>query len=223
MEERRTEAPDDTNPSSPPTSPYEAYPDERSAQTVRWPYVFGGICLAYGVLGMCVQSMFLVGVFANEWTMSMAGFKISPPPDAVRWAGGVQAIVLVLMGIMLIAGATMLLLRKPMGVTLVKAWAVSRLVMVVIGVVLAVATLKPQSEWAVTMTGEMREQRRARGVAEAQLPPIIDQEKAEKDGLRNLAIVSLGFAVWPFVMAIAMTRPRVKGDVAAWRATSAVG
>lgn len=208
------------NAPTPPTSPFEAYPDDRAARTARWPYIYGGICLVYGVLGMCVQSMFLVGVFANEWTMGMAGFTVTPPPPAVKWAGGVQAVLLVLFGILLIAGAAMLLLRKPMGVALVKVWAVSRLVMVVVGVVLAIVTLKPQAEWAVTMTGEIREQLRGRGLPENQLPPLIDQAKAESDGVRNLALVSLGFAVWPFVMAIVLTRPQVKSDVASWGALS---
>ena len=205
------------NTPSPPTSPFEAYPDDRAARTGRWPFIFGGLCLVYGVLGMCVQSMFLVGVFANEWTMGLAGFTVTPPPEAIKWAGGLQAVVLVLSGILLIVGAAMMLLRKPLGVTLVKAWAVSRLVMVVVGVVLAIVTLKPQAEWAVTMTGEMREQLRARGVQESQLPPLVDQAKAESDGVRNLAIMSLGFAVWPFVMALVLSRAQVKNDVAMWK------
>jgi hypothetical protein len=34
--------------------------------------------------------------------------------------------------------------------------------------------------------------------------------------MRNIAIFSVAFSVWPFAMAWVLTRPRTKADVAAW-------
>jgi hypothetical protein len=185
-----------------------------------WHLVFGGISLAIAVLGMCMQGLAAVGTLANPWMMSMAGMETTPPPDALKYAGGAQAGVLLLLGGVLAAGSAMLLLRRPLGAKLVLVWAVSRLLMVVVGVVVAVALIKPQTEWAVVLSSEIRDHMRKQNVPEEKLPPLVDAEQAQRDAIRNLAIFSLAFAVWPFTMAIVLTRARVRADVESWKSPS---
>jgi len=204
--------------SAPPTSPFEAYPDGPVPEYQSWPLIFGGISLAIGVFGLCMQGMMGVSVFANEWMMGKMGMQTSPPPEILKWSAGAQALVMVPLGIMLIAGATMLLLRKPLGARLVLWWAVARLFMVVVGLGVGVLTIKPQAEWSVTLVAEMRDSLRKQGMKEEQLPPLIDQAKAESDGIRNIAIFSLAFAVWPAAMILLLTREKAKRDIASWAA-----
>jgi len=201
---------------TPPTDPFAPYPDEGSGPPSSWPLIYGGISLVVAVFGMCMQAFAVAGIFANSAMMGLAGMETTPPPAIIVWTGGAQSIVLCLLGIMLAVGATLLILRKPLGARLVLGWAVARLVMVVVGIILAVVTIKPQSEWAVTLTSEIRDSLRSKGMKEEQLPPLIDEERAQSDAMRNIAIFSAAFSVWPFAMAWVLTRPRTKADVAAW-------
>lgn len=212
-----SESHDAGQPQVPPTSPFEAYPDDGARANQSWPLVFGGISLAIGVFGMCLQGLMGASVFANGWMMSNMGMQTTPPPAVIVWSAGAQALILVPLGVLLVAGATMLLLRRPLGARLVLAWAVARLVMVVVGLAVGVLTIKPQAEWAVTLVAEMRDGFRKQGMKEEQLPPLIDQAKAESDGVRNIAIASIAFSVWPAAMILLLTRPKAKADIEAWR------
>jgi len=208
--------------STPPASPFEAYPESYPDDGPRahqsWPLVFGGISLAIGVFGLCLQGLMGVSVFANDWMMSNMGIETTPPPPIMRWSAGLQAAILVPLGFVLIAGAAMLLVRRPLGAKLVLAWAAARLVMVLVGLGVGVATIKPQAAWSVTLIAEMRDGLRKQGRKEEQLPPLIDQEKAESDGIRNIAIFSLAFAVWPAAMILLLTRAKAKADIESWKA-----
>jgi len=181
-----------------------------------WPLIFGGISLAIGVFGMCMQGLMGVSMFANEWMMGRMGMRTTPPPEIMKWSAGIQAAIMVPLGILLVAGAAMLLMRRPLGAKLVLWWAVARLVMVFAGLVLGIATIKPQAEWSVTLVAEMRDSLRGQGMKEDQLPPLIDQAEAESDGVRNIAIFSIAFAVWPAAMILLLTREKARRDIASW-------
>lgn len=148
---------------------------------------------------------------------SAAGFTVPPPPSTVVWLTSVQFVILAVLGVMLIVGAAMLLRRNPLGRKLVLAWAIARLVMVVVGLGIAVVTLKPQVDWQTEMVASMREQMRKNpSIKEDQLPPIPERAAAESQALRGIGIASIFFATWPFVMAIVLTRPFVRREVESW-------
>lgn len=206
-------------PPIPPTSPYEAYPDDRAAREARWPVLFGWISLAIGVGGFCLQGAGAAFAGLSQSIMKMAGMEISPPPDIVRLLGISQAVVLCGLGIVLIVGALMLVLRKPLGVVLIRAWIVARLIMVLVGLVGGILTIKPNVEWQITMTAEMRESMRKNHpeIKENQLPPIPEREAGEKKALWSIIGASLAFSVWPFAMAWVLSRPHVHADIASWQ------
>jgi hypothetical protein len=209
-------------PPIPPTSPFEAYPDDRAARQQRWPVVFGILSLVVGVFGFCMQGAGLVYVGFNQSIMKTAGMEVSPPPEVVRNLGLAQAGILAALGIVLVVGSSMLLLRKPLGALLVKIWAISRLVMVVAGLIAGVMTLKQNVEWQITMTAEIRESlRKNPQIKESQLPPIPEREEAERKALWGIVLASVGFSIWPFVMAIVLTRANVRADVEAWKTPTA--
>jgi hypothetical protein len=210
----------DESPTVPPISqpdPFAAYPDEGGRRRSNWPLIFGGISLVVGVFGLCMQSLMLFSVFFNSVMMGAMGMETTPPPEVVKWAAGVQSIIMLPLGIVLIAGSAMLMLRKPLGAKLVRIWAVGRLAMVVIGLVVGIAIMRPQAQWSVTLTAEMRDELRKKGMKEEQLPPLLDEEKAMSDGIRNVAIFSIAFAIWPFAMAWVLSRPNSKADIESWR------
>ena len=213
---------DSALPPIPPTSPFEAYPDDRAARQARWPIVFGSVSLAVGVFGFCMQGAGAAFTGFSQSFMKMGGMEVSPPPEVVRILGITQAIVLCALGIVLIAGSALLLSRKPLGATLVRVWVVLRLLMVVAGLIAGVLTIKPNVEWQITMTAEIRESlRKNPNVKEKDLPPIPERDAAEKKALWSILGVSLAFSAWPFAMAFVLSRPNVRADIEAWKAARA--
>jgi hypothetical protein len=185
--------------------------------------VFPVISLAIGVFGMCFQALFALQIVFWDAIMSSAGMVLTPPPDIIKTVTTAQIALTIPLGIVLVAGSAMLLLRKPLGAKLVMFWAVARLFLVVAGLVTAVITIKPQVEWGVTLAAEMRDEMRKKGVKEDDLPPLPDEAKAQSDGIRNMAIVSIATATWPFVMAIVLTRRHVREEVASWKQPTTTG
>jgi hypothetical protein len=205
--------------------PFAPYPptagDDRAERQSRWLPVFGTISVVVGVLGTCMQGAGAGMAIASDRLLKLGGMDVSPAPKVVQYVGGVQAAVLMLLGITLAVGAIMMLRRNPLGAKLVLFWAVARLTMVVIGLGAALVTLNAQVDWQVTMSSEIRESlRKNPEIREDQLPPIADRAAIEKKAIWWLAGASLAFAIWPFVMSIVMTRENVRRDVASWsRAT----
>ena len=205
--------------------PFAPYPptagDDRAERPSRWLPVFGTISVVVGVLGTCMQGAGAGMAIASDRLLKLGGMDVSPAPKVVQYVGGVQAAVLMVLGITLAVGAIMMLRRNPLGAKLVLFWAVARLTMVVIGLGAALVTLNAQVDWQVTMSSEIRESlRKNPEIREDQLPPIADRAAIEKQAIWGLAGASLAFAIWPFVMSIVMTRENVRRDVASWsRAT----
>ncbi|MFZ9880261.1 MAG: hypothetical protein ACO3QC_02530 [Phycisphaerales bacterium] len=208
---------------APMQDPYAPYPDDRAERRRTWPLVFGMVSLVVGIFGTIMQGFGLVLMLKPGLLMSLAGLDgISPAPREIMIAGSVQAGLLVVLGVILTAGAVMLVLRKPLGATLIRIWAVARLVMVLAGLVLGVQLLQPQVSWQVDMNGEIREALRKRGAAESDMPPIATREEVERQAVRGLVMASFAFASWPFAMAFVLSRKFVKDDIEAWRAARSV-
>jgi len=222
MTEQQFPAPSDPQPAH-QTDPYAPYPTSDGASDLamrqsRWRVIFPAISIVIGVFGMCFQAAFAVQVTFWDAIIARSGITLTPPPDVIRWTTTAQVALIVPLGIVLIAGSAMLFLRKPLGARLVMVWVVGRLLLVIAGLVAAAVTIKPQAEWGLTLAAEMRDEMRKKGIAEDQLPKLPDAERAQADGIRNIAIVSVATATWPFVMAIVLTRRHVRAEIASWKA-----
>jgi hypothetical protein len=209
-------------PSAMPADPYAPYPSSDGASDLalrqsRWRVIFPAISIVIGVFGMCFQAAFAVQVTFWDAIMARSGITLTPPPDVIRWTTTAQVALIVPLGIVLIAGSAMLFLRKPLGARLVMVWVVGRLLLVIAGLVAAAVTIKPQAEWGLTLTAEMRDHMRKQGMTEEQLPKLPDAEQAQADGIRNISIVSIATATWPFVMAIVLTRRHVRAEIESWK------
>jgi len=221
MTDPQPSAPSDAPPPS-PSDPYAPYPagdgsSDLAMRQSRWRVIFPAISIVIGVFGMCFQAAVAVQVTFWDAIIARSGITLTPPPDVIRWTTTAQVALIVPLGIVLIAGSAMLFLRKPLGARLVMVWVVGRLLLVIAGLVAAAVTIKPQAEWGLTLAAEMRDEMRKRGIAEDQLPKLPDAERAQADGIRNISIVSVATATWPFVMAIVLTRRHVRAEIASWK------
>lgn len=207
--------------SSAASQPFEPYIDDRAQRRSTWPTIFGAISLVLGVCGFCMQGLFTVSGLFSDRLMKMGGMEVSPPPKIFQLVAGVQGVILVILGVILIFGSAQLMMRRPLGATLVKFWVFARLVMVLAGLVAGVYLMKAQTDWQIAMTGEIRDSMRERGMKEADLPPVPDRESIERQSLWALVGFSVAYAVWPFVMAIVLTNRSVRDDIASWKAGGA--
>jgi hypothetical protein len=217
------EAPASGQTQSSAADPYAAYPDDRAARQSRWPVIFGVLSAVYGLFGMCLQGFGAIGSLFSEQLVKMSGFEMPPMPAAMKWAGFAQASVLFVLGIVLIVGSLMLTQRKALGAKLVGVWAVARLVMVVAGLGLGLATLRPNVDYQIESAALMREQMQARPDIPANaIPPIPDREDAEASAIRMLVVFTLVFSVWPIAMLFVLTRGHVRADVESWKSSAPV-
>jgi hypothetical protein len=225
MDERipDSHAPDGMSPSSDREARWvDPAEDDRIARRARWRIVFGTLSLVVGVLGFCVQGSGSVMVAFGDVFWKMGGLEVPPPPPVVTWGTMLQFAVLAVLGVMLIVGSAMILRKNPKGRSVLLAWVVGRLVMVVVSIAFAVVTIKPQVDWQIEIVSAIREGRRQQpNVTPENLSPIPDRAAAEAQAIRTVAIFSLFFATWPFVMAIVLTRPHVKEEVESWRSGGA--
>lgn len=197
---------------------FQPYPDDLAERRSRWPVVFGAISLVVGVFGTCMQGGLAISIFGGDLMTRMSGLALPAPPQTVRTVGAITAAATVLLGIVLVVGAGLLLARRSIGARLVLAWAVLRLVVVVVSIATGILFLRPQVDWSMELVSSIRDQLREKGVKEEQLPPLEDRAAVETKSVRSIAIAALAFSLWPFTMAIVLTRPHVRNDLEAWRA-----
>ncbi|MEY3141651.1 MAG: hypothetical protein RLY21_144 [Planctomycetota bacterium] len=206
-------------PQRPPTQSWiEPGDEDLQARRARWRMVFCSLSLFVAVMGVLMQGMGAAMVLFGHRIWATSGIALPEPPSILAWAAIVQFVVLSLLGVLLLTGATMLIRRNPTGRTLVLGWAVARLVMAMIGIGIGLMTIKPQVEWQTEIIVAVRESMRAQpGVNEGSLPPLPERGQAEATALRSLGVATLFFVSWPFVMAIVLTRPFVKEEIEEWR------
>ncbi len=207
----------------PAMDPYAAYPDDRAARQSRWPVIFGVLSAVYGLFGMCLQGFGAIGSLFSEQMMKLSGFEMPPMPAAMKWAGFAQSSVLFVLGIVLIIGSLMLTQRKALGAKLVGIWAAARLVLVVAGLGLGLATLRPNVDYQIESAALMREQMQARSDIPANaIPAIPDRAAAEASAIRMLVVFTLVFSIWPIAMLFVLTRGHVRADIESWKAGAPV-
>ncbi len=203
--------------------PFAAYPDDRAARQSRWPMIFGVLSLVYGLFGMCMQGIGAVGALFSEQMMSVSGLEMPPMPAAMKWATFGQSLVLFVLGVVLLLGGLLLTQRKPLGAKLVGIWAVARLVMVVVGLALGLATLPQSVDYQIEANALMREQFQGRpDIPASAIPPILDREETERTAIGMLVVFTLAFSIWPMAMLFVLTRAHVRADIESWKTSAPV-
>ncbi|MDZ4753367.1 MAG: hypothetical protein SGJ11_02595 [Phycisphaerae bacterium] len=195
-----------SNPS--PSSPAQ------SSGAFRWHIVVGVLGLLYGVGGMLLWLFMAASAILWKPMMKLAGVgDVEPPPGMLPM--GALALGLVIVGGLLVIGSAMVLAQRPRGLTLLRAWAFSRLVLVAIGLALGIATMAGQVDFEIRFNEAMRDKVRADG-GDASRIPDVDRESAEQ----KARYMTLGFAVvlsaFPIFIAILTTSRRKIEEVETW-------
>lgn len=193
-----------------PTDPASASDDGPPS---RWPGVFGVISIIYAVGGLTcfgLQGLWL-GVMDFIPEMWRGGVTM---PLGVRLAFIAQILLVLVLGIMLLAGGIGLVRRKRSSVGLLKKWVILRLIMLVVGVLVTIVTAPAQiqiqrqvHEFQVKMSED----------ADLKPPPPRTDDEIWRGLLIQTGVISGVLAIYPFVLGMFLSRKRIADEIAEWR------
>jgi hypothetical protein len=195
------------------TPPTEQGPLVDEIARTRWPTVIGVISIIYAIIGLTCAG------FQIGWL----GLQNLIPE---MWRGGVTwplwlrlmlialAVPLLVAGGMLLAGGIGLVRRKRSSVSLLRKWAVFRLVLLVLGVIATVVSAPAQMEMQ-----RQGYEFRARLHAEQGWPPPPQQTDQERWFwiILPAGVMTVLIAIYPLFVGFYLSRKKINDEVAEWR------
>jgi hypothetical protein len=199
------------NPIHPPT---EAQALEPEPDPAKWPVVIGVVSLIYALGGLLCQ----VGVCA----FMALGAKLPEEfrggmnvPPSVRAVGMSQAAVTFIVGFVLLVGAIHLLRRSRKAVALLRAWAVARLVLILIGVVITILTAPAQIQMQRDAVEWQKRYFKEHNINRP-VPEYTDQELWRRTMI-NAGVISGVLAIYPVFLGFYLSRKTINEQVERWR------
>ena len=173
----------------------------------KWPKRLGVISLIYALGGILCQVGQGISNFFVEWLIGLSGAQIDVEIPMTLKLIQLSLVVLGLgVGVLLLVGAISLLRRRRSGVSLLKAWAVLRLVLVLVGLVVAILTMPSQVE----VQRSIAEQRQTAGIRE------VSDEKIRQSLILSSVIKAGVLAVYPLFLGFWVSRRKVGDEVSQW-------
>jgi hypothetical protein len=177
----------------------------------RWPKVIGIISLIYAIGGLLCQGLGALNSVMGEWLASLGGIDITMPP-AMKIIGAASAVVTSIVGLVLLFGAIGLLRRRKSGLSLHKAWAAMRLVLIVIGLGLGVVMIPAQVDMQRSITEAQN-----RRLREANRPEITFDENAIVQRSKiMLGAMTGATAIYPLFVGFYLSRKKIAAEVEDW-------
>lgn len=178
-----------------------------------WPTVIGVISIIVAISGMLCQLTINGWMFVSESIPEQFRGGMTFPP-VMKLMGAAQCVVLLGLGVLLLMGAVALLRRRRVGVKRLKAWAISRLVMIVIGVVLSLLTAPAQIQMQKEALEWQREFFKEHQVKQ-EVPNLTDREIWFRI-LIGLGIFTVLTSAYPVFLGFYLSRPSVISEIQNW-------
>ncbi len=194
----------------PPMEPTAVLLDD---EETKWPKVIGVISLIYAILGLGCNALggawYAVAPMLPE--MWRGGADI---PGILRLSLGVQILAALCLGVLMLIGAVNLLRRRRAGPRLLKRWAILRMLLILIAVVLLVLTAPAQVDLQRSVQEYQNDIHRDAGRAD------MIQESTDDD-LWRLVMLQGGFGVlvtviYPVFLGLWLSRKKITADVERW-------
>ncbi len=207
MDEEIQEAQPATHPPMEPTG------DLLDDEETKWPKVIGVISLIYAILGLGCNALggawYAVAPMLPE--MWRGGADI---PGILRLSLGVQILAAVCLGVLMLIGAVNLLRRRRAGPRLLKRWAILRMLLILIAVVLLVLTAPAQVDMQRSMQEFSNDMLRDAGRTD------MIKESTDEEFWRLLMIQGgfgvLATAIYPVFLGLWLSRTKITADVERW-------
>jgi len=199
-----------------PTPPVERTFEEdeyAEAPQTKWPKRLGVISLIYAILGLLCTAGITAAIIAMPYLPEMMRGGTELPP-IIRAVSIVQMLLNFGIGIVMLVGAVNLLRRRASGVRLLKVWAIVRVMLIVLAVVVAVLTGPAQVQMArqrLEFTNRMYEER---GLTDRM------KEKTDQELWRGVMLqtgISAGVVgLYPLFLGLYLSRRRIGDEVEQW-------
>ncbi len=178
-----------------------------------WPRVIGIISIIYAICGLGCQVLGLASIFLTEWLMSLGGMDVEMPA-MVKITTGATAVVMTGVGFLMLAGGIALVRRRRTGVSRLRLWAILRMVLIAVGVVVGLMTAPAQlqfQEQALEATNQMlREKGQTAGIRE------FDEDAAWTQQMIMVGVLSAAFSAYPLFLGFFLSRRKITDEVATW-------
>lgn len=192
--------------------PMEPTGDPLDDEETKWPKVIGVISLIYALFGLLCQSGYAVATGFTDQLMQFFGMEVTTPV-VLKATAVLLAAVGIALGIVMLMGAIKLLRRQRSGVSLLKKWAVMRIILVLIGVVAGVLMAPAQIEMQQQMLEVQRE--RMPPDQAARIPDLTD-EQIWRRTMIQMGVMSALFAAYPVFLGFWLSRNKITADVERW-------
>lgn len=204
----------DTTPD--PVPPIRQTPVDLPPEPSTWPTVIGVISIIYAVLaGGCM----LFASTAVLWTPPVFGSFMDVQvtvPSGLVWLSLISAGVLLALAVFLLVAAIRLCKRRPSGVRLMKMWAVVRLIVLVIQIIVGIFTM----DMAVDFNEQMQEVQMANIPADANFTPPTRAQLHRQQVITYAVGWSLT-CIYPLFLGFFLARRRITDEVQTWSETPA--
>ncbi len=196
----------------PPTEQGEMLADEPT----KWPKVIGIISLLYALGGMLLQILGVAMLFLMKWLTRMGGFELDMDiPASFKAVSIGLAMLTFCVGILMFVGAVNLLRRRRSGPTLLRVWAVSRLLLIVVGLGTAIMLAPAQVKLQRSLLDQQNDRFREAGM-ESRVKEKTDEEL--RQGVIRTGVIFLSVtAVYPFFLGLWLSRRKVAEEVQQWK------
>ena len=199
-------------PTHPPTEQDEMLADD---QPTKWPTVIGVISLLYALGGLLCQIGVVMGPYLTELGARLGGLDLDMEiPTSLKAVQIGLATLTFCVGILMFVGAVNLLRRRRSGPSLLRAWSVIRLVLIVVGLGTAIVLAPAQVELQRSLLEQQNDRLREAGM-ESRVKEKTDDELRQA-AIRNGVIASGVFAMYPFFLGLWLSRRKVTEQVQHW-------
>lgn len=210
MEDAGTYQPPPPDPNAPPTLAAGSAPPE---DTSRWPKVIGIFSLIYGFGGMFCGLMGAAwAIFGAAMMAKLMDAQFTIPTVVKATTIGLTVFNLML-GVVLVVGAVSLLRRKRSGVRLHVRWALLRMILILVGVVVAIFTAPMQ----IDMQKAMEEAGNRKLVESGRPPkPLSTDAQVYHKMIISTAIFSGVLSIYPLFIGFYLSRRKIREQISHW-------
>ena len=178
-----------------------------------WPTVIGVLSMIYAIAGMLCQLTINGYMFVNDSIPEQFRGGMTFPP-VMKVMGAASCVVLLVLGVLLLTGSVALMRRRRAGVKRLKAWVVSRLIMIAIGVLLSVLTARPQIQMQKDSMEWQRQFFKEHQISQ-EVPNLTDEQIWHRI-LMGLGIFTVLASAYPVFLGFYLSRKKIVAETEQW-------
>jgi hypothetical protein len=200
---------------TPPTGP--SGQDSGYVEDSAWPNWIGGISIGFGALMLLGSCGAVASIFLTPWGLKITGIDAPPFPRSMVIVTGVDAILTLVLGTMLITGGISLIRRRESGIRRLKTYAYVRVALAIPLLLAGFWIMGPSAKWSADLAAATND------FKESKKLPVTEREReaalqTEPTSLQaGFAVAgSVAGLVYPVILIVFLGKPRVRAECMHW-------